>query len=229
MIKCIIIDDEPLAAQLLASYASKVDDLEIVGVFHNPLSALNVLKTASIDLILLDIQMPELSGTQVAKIINRKIEIIFTTAYPDYAVEGFELKALDYLVKPISFARFINAIDRLRRIQESSPLTLSNHADVLFVKSEYRLQKIDTQNILYLQGNGDYCNIVCTDKKVLTLEKLNSFEGRLSSKQFIRVHKSYIVSLNKIDYIEKKRIKIGNAVIPIGLTYEDKLKRFIDN
>ena len=227
MINCIIIDDEPLAAQLLSSYTDKIEDIHLLGVFHNPLSAMTFLKDKQVDLVFLDIQMPELSGTQLAKIVDPSIEIIFTTAYPEFAVEGFELKALDYLVKPISFIRFLDAIDRYRSLHNKQKTIQDDPQQFLFVKSEYRLQKINTSDVLYLQGNGDYCNIVCTDKKILTLEKLSSFENRLSSRQFIRVHKSYIVAIEKIEYIEKKRIRIGETMIPIGLTYEEKVRKII--
>ena len=227
MINCIIIDDEPLAAQLLSSYADKVEDIQLLGVFHNPLSALTFLKDNQVNLVFLDIQMPELSGTQLAKIVDPSIEIIFTTAYPEFAVEGFELKALDYLVKPISFIRFLDAIERYRSLHVKQNTTQDDTQDFLFVKSEYRLQKINTGDILYLQGNGDYCNIICTDKKILTLEKLSSFETRLSPRQFIRVHKSYMIAIEKIEYIEKKRIRIGDSMIPIGLTYEERVKKLI--
>lgn len=227
MINCIIIDDEPLAAQLLSSYADKVEDIQLLGVFHNPLSALTFLKDNQVNLVFLDIQMPELSGTQLAKIVDPSIEIIFTTAYPEFAVEGFELKALDYLVKPISFIRFLDAIERYRSLHVKQNTTQDDTQDFLFVKSEYRLQKINTGDILYLQGNGDYCNIICADKKILTLEKLSSFETRLSPRQFIRVHKSYMIAIEKIEYIEKKRIRIGDSMIPIGLTYEERVKKLI--
>ena len=227
MINCIIIDDEPLAAQLLSSYTDKIEDIHLLGVFHNPLSAMTFLKDKQVDLVFLVIQMPELSGTQLAKIVDPSIEIIFTTAYPEFAVEGFELKALDYLVKPISFIRFLDAIDRYRSLHNKQKTIQDDPQQFLFVKSEYRLQKINTSDVLYLQGNGDYCNIVCTDKKILTLEKLSSFENRLSSRQFIRVHKSYIVAIEKIEYIEKKRIRIGETMIPIGLTYEEKVRKII--
>ena len=227
MINCIIIDDEPLAAQLLSSYADKVEDIQLLGVFHNPLSALTFLKDQKVDLVFLDIQMPELSGTQLAKIVDPGIEIIFTTAYSEFAVEGFELKALDYLVKPISFIRFLDAIDRYRSLHVEQNTIQDDPQQFLFVKSEYRLQKINTSDILYLQGNGDYCNIVSADKKILTLEKLSSFETRLSPRQFIRVHKSYIIAIEKIEYIEKKRIKIGDEMIPIGLTYEEGVRKIV--
>lgn len=227
MINCMIIDDEPLAAQLLSSYVEKVEDIKLLGIYHNPLSALAFLKEAQVDLIFLDIQMPELSGTQLAKIVDPGIEIVFTTAYPEFAVEGFELKALDYLVKPISFIRFLDAIDRYRTLHKRQETKQVTPQQFLFVKSEYRLQKINTSDILYLQGNGDYCNIICPNKKTLTLEKLSSFEDRLSAQQFIRVHKSYIIAIDKIEYIEKKRIKIGETMIPIGSTYEEKVREVI--
>ena len=142
-------------------------------------------------------------------------------------MEGFELKALDYLVKPISFVRFFDAVDRYRTLFQRKDQELVESNDFIFVKSEYRLQKINVSDILYLQGMSDYCSIVCIDRKIMTLEKLKSFEDRLPSRQFIRVHKSYIIAIDHIDYIEKKRIKIGEQMIPIGLTYEEKVRKVI--
>lgn len=223
MIRAVIIEDEPLAASLLSSYAEKVEGLEVVGVYHNPLDALPLLKNNDLDLIFLDIQMPEINGTDFAKIIPPDIEVIFTTAYPDYAVQGFELRALDYLLKPISLIRFLDAVDRYKDKYETIEKQEGDMQTFLFIKSEYKLQKILFADLLYFQGNGDYCNVVCKEKKFLTLEKLSSFEKRLSSKQFIRVHKSFIVSTEKIDSIERKKIKIRDKIIPIGLTYEEQV------
>jgi len=227
MIQAIIIEDEPLAASLLSSYAEKVEDLNIIGVYHNPISTLSVLKDKNVDLLFLDVHMPELSGIEFAKIMPDDIEIIFTTAYPNYAVQGFELKALDYLLKPISLIRFLDSVNRYRTRSAEKLGHKKETKDYLFIKSEYKLQKIQTADLLYFQGNGDYCNVVCKNKKVLTLEKLSSFEKRLSTRQFIRVHKSYLVSTDKIESIERKRIKIGEIMIPIGLKYEEDVRRLL--
>ena len=227
MIRCVIIDDEPLAVKLLESYISKLDEVQLVSSHTNPMDGLKALKENTVDLLFLDIQMPEITGVQMARLIPDKTQIIFTTAYPEYAVEGFELKALDYLVKPISLDRFIKAVGRCEpggSPSSSHPALALNH---IFVKTEYRRLKIDLDDILYLMGMGDYCQIVMKGKKVMTLEKIRSFESRLPQDRFIRVHKSYLISINKIEYLEKNRIKISNELIPIGKTYEEHVKKMI--
>lgn len=231
MIRCTIIDDEPLAIKLLETYISKMDNLVLVSSFSNPLDALQSLKTEPVDLLFLDIQMPELKGTELAKLIPQHTKIIFTTAYPNYAVEGFELKALDYLLKPISFPRFITAVERFSEANEKVQMEVfekTTEVDFIFVKTENRKQKIDLKEILYLKGMGDYCQIVLADQKVMTLEKMQSFVARLPETQFRRVHKSYVIAINKIEYIEKARIKISDALIPIGQTYAANLKDLLD-
>ena len=227
MIRCIIVDDEPLAIQLLSSYAEKIPSLELKATFDNPLEALSYLQKETIDLVFLDVQMPELNGMQVAKILPKTARIIFTTAYANYALEGFEVNALDYLLKPISFERFVHAVNRME-----SPIPVSTHPtrtqaheekkDSFFVKTEYRLQQVNFKDILFIKGLGDYCSIHTTDEKVLTLENMKSLEQRLPSWNFYRVHKSYIVSLDKIKFIEKNRIRIAEELIPIGQTYQER-------
>lgn len=227
MIKCIIVDDEPLAIQLIESYVEQLDGIQTLSSFQNPLEAVNFTRSNDIDLIFLDIQMPELNGLDVAKILDKDINVIFTTAFPNYAVEGFEVQAVDYLVKPISFIRFVEAVNRLLEQQQQTTENTPAQADYLFVKTEYRLKKIDLNDIIYLKGMGDYCAIVMTDSKVMTLEKLKSFVARLPSKTFCRVHKSYIVAIDRIDYIEKSRIHIDDQIIPIGSTFESQFMKLL--
>jgi len=223
MISCVIVDDEPLAGQLLASYVGKIDDLELAGVFSNPIEAWSFLQKNKVDLLFLDIQMPELNGVQLAKLISAETSIIFTTAYPDYAVEGFELKALDYLVKPIRLQRFLESVNRFREIgKQHSDQKQEKQPTYLFVKTEYRHQKINFEDILYLKGMGDYVSIFTRNGRILTLENMKSFESSLPATQFVRVHKSYLVSLDKIDFIERNRIKIEEELIPIGATYQEE-------
>lgn len=219
---CIIIDDEPLAIKLLHSYADRITDLRVLNTFTNPLEALSFLQTHEVDVIFLDIQMPELNGMQMAKIAGEKSAIIFTTAYPSYAVEGFEIRALDYLVKPISFERFVASVSRLTTAEQSAED--KEEVTYLFVKTEYRHQKVDLHDILFLKGMGDYCAIVLPEKKIMTLENMKSFESRLPTGRFLRVHRSYIIALDKIDFIEKNRIVIGEERIPIGASYEKAFK-----
>ncbi len=226
MINCIILDDEPLAINLLASYVDNVTYLTCLKTFTNPLEAMQFVRNNSVDLAFLDIQMPQLSGVDLARIISDDTKVIFTTAYPDYALEGFELNAVDYLVKPISFSRFISAVDRLKddsRMVYSS----SETKEFIFVKTEYRLQKIDTNEIYFLKGTGDYCTIYTEKGKVMTLENLKSLTHRLSSTRFTRVHKSYTVAIDKVNYIKKNRIYIDEEIIPIGKTYEEDFRKYL--
>lgn len=227
MIKCVIIDDEPLAIQLLESYVQRIDNIEMFSSFTNPLEALKYIRTNPVDLVFLDIQMPELNGVEVAQIIDKNIKVIFTTAYPNFAAKGFELKAIDYLVKPISFIRFVDAVDRVIN-DENNDGNDNIQKDFIFVKTEYRLKKIDIKNIIYLKGMGDYCTIILPTEKILTLEKLKSLDTRLPQHLFSRVHKSYIVAIDKINFIEKNRVHIEDEIIPIGATYEEQFKKLLE-
>ena len=221
MIKCLIVDDEPLAAALLVEYASKIDALEIVKVLENPLEVLDVLKQQKIDLIFLDIQMPQLTGLQLKNIISPDIEVIFTTAYVEHAIKGFELNATDYLLKPITFERFLKATDKVLKMNLSNEIM--SEKDFIFIKEEYRLRKILFSDILYLKGLGDYVAIVTKEGKVLTLENMKHFEQVLPTNLFVRAHKSFIVAIKQIDFIEKNHVVIGKEYIPIGATYKDKV------
>ncbi|MEM6800943.1 MAG: LytTR family DNA-binding domain-containing protein [Bacteroidota bacterium] len=222
MINCLIVDDEPLATQLLSSYVSKIEDLNLLESFNNSFEAWTFLQKEEVDLVFLDIQMPELNGVQLARLLGDKTQVIFTTAYPDYAVEGFELKALDYLVKPINLQRFLQAVDRYReKNTEATTVKGADSNSFIFVKTEYRHQKIDLKDILYLKGMGDYVSIYTESGRILTLENMKSFESRLAMEQFMRVHKSYLVAMDKIDFVEKNRIRIREELIPIGATYQE--------
>ena len=229
MIKCIIIDDEPLAAQLLASYAEKIDYLEVMGVFSNPLEALSFIQSNIVDLALLDIQMPEINGTQLAKIFNPDIRIIFTTAYPEHAVEGFELNAVDYLVKPINFYRFLTAINKVSDNPNAASTSTDKISELLFIKTEHRLQKVKLSAILYFKGMGDYVQVITEDERIMTLENLSTFDKRLTSIGFIRTHKSYLVALDKITFVQNHKIKIREDIIPIGRKYQAEFYKTLNN
>ncbi len=217
---CIIIDDEPLAVDLLESYASKIEDLEVIGTFNNALDALKVLREQPVDVLFLDIQMPEITGIEFKKIIGQDIKVIFTTAYSEYALESYDLNAVDYLLKPITFQRFLKAVEKLNAKPATSS-TETEKNDYLFVKTEYRHQKISFSDILYLKGLSDYVAIQTRDGKILTLQNMKDFEKSLPKNKFIRVHKSYIVALEQIEFIERNRIVIEGEYIPIGATYKD--------
>lgn len=224
---CIIIDDEPLAIDLLESYASKIEDLEVIGTYNNALDALKLLRETTVDLLFLDIQMPEITGVEFKKIINPDIKVIFTTAYSEYAIESYDLNAVDYLLKPITFQRFLQAVEKVNKNSVSAVAEVSK--DYLFVKTEYRHQKLFFSDILYLKGLSDYVAIQTKEEKILTLQNMKDFEQDLPKDKFIRVHKSYIVALEHIAYIERNRIVIEGEYIPIGATYKEAFWNKINN
>lgn len=228
MLSCLIIDDEPLAIKLLSDYVDKTDGLELVETFSNPIEGLQFLGETPVDLVFLDIQMPELTGIQFMKIMNKKTHFILTTAYNQYALEGYEFDVIDYLLKPISLERFIISTNKakeriLSKDTTPQPLGAVQFAiDYIFVKTEYKVKKINLSDILYFEGMGDYISIQTASEKILTLENIKSFTERLPESRFIRVHKSYIISLEKINFIERNRIIINEKYIPIGNTYQER-------
>ena len=226
MLKCIIIDDEPLAVKLLADYATKTEGIEAVAQFTNPITAIQALEEHLPDFIFLDVQMPELSGIQFAKIVKGKYPVILTTAYEQYALQGYELDVVDYLLKPISLERFQQAVLKLQERQTSpvanpSPSTASAK-NYIFVKSGYKTIRIDLTDILYLEGLSDYVRIQTTEESILTLDTMKHLVKELPGDRFMRVHRSYIVALDKIEFIERNRIIIQEKYIPISATYQEE-------
>ena len=234
--KCIIIDDEPLALELLEDFISKIPFLELVASCSNGFEATNILQEQKVDLIFTDIEMPDFSGIDFIKSLEVKPMFIFTTAYSHYAVEGFNLNAIDYLVKPIPFHRFLKAATRAQnllslKIEEEKP-TLNKEAiqEFIFVKSEYENLKINLADIKYIESLKDYIKIhTHKEKPILTLSSLKNFEEKLGKLNFIRVHKSYIVALKHIYSVQRNRIIIDDNWIPIGLNYRDDFIKKIDN
>lgn len=219
-INCIVIEDEPLALKKIEEYIQQVDYLHLLKGFSNALDALSFLKSEErVDLIFLDIRMKKLSGIQFLESLQRKPKIIITSAYDEYALKGYELDVADYLLKPFSFERFLKSIDKVY-----SDLVAKQEItkDYIFVKTEYRIEKIDFKNILYIQGMKDYLQIHTFDKNVMTLQTFKSILEVLPANDFIRVHHSYLVAVSKIESIERNRIKIGNALIPISDGYKDR-------
>lgn len=226
MIRCIIIDDKPLAIDILKEYASKITFLEVVYTTQNPLEALEYARMNPVDLIFLDIQMPELNGIQFLKILNGSCKVILTTAYSEYALDGYEHDVIDYLLKPVSFERFYKAAEKARKsiekeIPASVPAQEVTDNSSLFVKTEYRIQRIDFNAILYIEAKQNYISIVTSTGSVMSLQSIKNIEEKLPLALFMRVHKSYIVALQKIDTVEKSRIFIGNVVIPVGESYRE--------
>jgi len=221
-IQVIIIDDEPLAISLLSSYVEKHPMIELKQSFTDPINAFQYLQNFSCDLLLLDIQMPGLSGVQLMKLLPSEIPVIITTAFPEYALDGFELNAIDYLLKPISFERFSRGIERY--IARNSAAEETTKADFIFVKSGHRLHRIILNDILWLEGMRDYVAIhLISQKRILTLQTMKSFEDTLPNSDFIRIHKSYLVSISKIDLIEKNTVCINHKILPVSETYRTTL------
>ncbi|MDC6366951.1 MULTISPECIES: LytR/AlgR family response regulator transcription factor [Flavobacteriaceae] len=232
--KCIIIDDEPLAIELLVDYCQKVDFIELEGTFTNPLKAITLLKEKKIDLIFCDIEMPQISGIDFITSLDNSPMFIFTTAYSQYAVEGFEMNAIDYLVKPIPYNRFIKAISRAKEVlgyKKGSPTEdnvfpshgeKGNSPNYIFVKAEYESVKINLDDIEYIQGLKDYLKIhvAGTNKTILTLMSFKEILDRLPSNQFLRVHKSFVVNIACIKTVQRNRIVINDVRIPIGESYK---------
>lgn len=223
MIKCLIIDDEPLAIDIISDYIDHMPDLQLVAKTTNPLEGLGIVQLGQIDLLFLDIQMPELTGIQFLKIMEEgKCNVILTTAYPEYALDGYELNVLDYLLKPIAFDRFKKSIQKARQSKAVQEIqTQPEQESFIFVKSEYKLQKVNLQDILYIEGLKDYISIFTSSDRIITLQNMKHMVETLPTPKFSRVHRSYIVALDKIDSIEKSKIHIGNKAIPIGDTFKE--------
>ncbi len=235
MIRCLVVDDEPLALDILEDYISKVPFLTLVKTTTSAIEGLSLVQNDAIDLVFLDVQMPELTGIQFLKIINGKCDVILTTAYSQYALDGYDLDVVDYLLKPIAFDRFYKAAQKVLQssgnTNSSAPEVLSvqkNH-DFIFVKTEHKIQKIYLDDILYIEGLKDYISIFTRSERIITLQNMKKMEESLPSKSFIRVHKSYIIALGKIESIERSRIQIGEKIIPIGDTYREYFFKQIEN
>ena len=238
-IRCIIIDDKPLAIDILADYTRKVPFLELIGSTTNPIEGLSIVREQDINLSFLDIQMPELTGLQFMKITGNQCKVILTTAYSEYALEGFEHDVIDYLLKPIAFDRFYRAAEKALHIlcndgknqytERNTKLSIDQkQAEYLFIKTEHRIQKVNLRDILFIEGLQNYITVHTTEGRILSLQTLKKIEDQLPLKEFIRVHKSYIVSLRQITSIERSRIQIGNQAIQVGDVYRDAFYKFIN-
>lgn len=230
-ISCIIVEDEPLARNLLTEYVSKVPYLNLVKACSGALEAMEVLRANPVDLMFLDVQMPELTGISFLKSLQKKPLVILTTAYSEYAIEGYELDITDYLLKPITFERFLKAVDKVSQRMQS-PVTAEKPAEgapnFIFVKDGTKLVKIRWDDILYVEGLKDYVTIHTRTQKVISLQRLKVLEEQLPADKFIRVHNSFIVAVDAIDSVHKDKIQIGQALVPIGDTYKKPFKEFIE-
>jgi two-component system, LytTR family, response regulator len=234
MIRCVVVDDEPYARQLLTEFISKVPNLKLEGAFSSALAALPVLSKKSIDVLFLDIQMPDISGIDFLKTLDKRPLVIFTTAFAEYALEGFELDVADYLLKPFDFSRFLKAVNKLSQKLESPPPPQSSDAstpkkDFIFVKDGTRLVKVNLSEIKFIKGTREYVTIVTPGSKIMSLQSMKALEEELPE-NFIRVHNSFIVNITCINSIAKNEIEIGDEIIPIGITYKksffEKIRTF---
>lgn len=221
MIKCLIVDDEPLARDVLESYISDLSNLKLIASCSDAVEALNWINQETVDLIFLDINMPKLSGINFYKSLSKKPKVIFTTAYADHAVEGFELEAVDYLLKPFSFERFIKAVNKVQLDEGGS------QADFIMLKADKKNHKIKYDSILYFESIGDYVKVhLSAGKPLIISETLRKLEDLLPS-TFIRVHKTYIIAFHHLVYLEGNQAKIGETKIPIGQSYRDKVNELL--
>jgi DNA-binding LytR/AlgR family response regulator len=234
-ITCLIVDDEPLARNLLKEYVNKVPYLDLKGTCSNAIEAMELMRRHPVDLLLLDIQMPDITGTTFVKTLQRKPLVIFTTAYSDYALESYDLDVVDYLLKPITFERFLRAIDKVgQRVTSVTAVTAVKptqgeaESSFIFVKDGTKLVKVRWEDILYIEGLKDYVTIHTREKKIVTLQRLKTLETQLPANKFIRIHNSYIVALGAIDVIHKNDVQVGKTLLPISDTYRRAFREFIE-
>jgi DNA-binding LytR/AlgR family response regulator len=233
-IRCIAIDDEPLAVKKIAGYIHKVPFLELVAECRSASEAMSIMDSTDVQLLFIDINMPDISGMEFVKSLTNKPYIVFTTAYSEYAVEGFQVEAVDYLLKPITFSNFLKAANKVKNLieltvnnQKESIRTTANH---LFVKSEYKLIRIELDDIKYIESQHEYIKIhLINSNPVMTQLSLKSIEEQLPPERFMRVHRSYIVNLAKVSVIERNRIVFdGKVYIPVSEQYKEKFQEYID-
>lgn len=232
-LKTIAIDDEPLALRLVSEYVDKTPFLELVAALDNPLDAIEFLSTQSVDLVLVDIQMPDLTGIEFVRSLENAPKVIFTTAYEKYALEGFKLNAIDYLLKPFSYEEFLKAVQKARKqteLEAGIPHSIEANNQFLFLKSEYKIRRINFNDILYIEGLKDYIKVytIGEDKPVLSLSSMKALEQKLPEDKFMRVHRSFIVNLERIEVIERSRIVFGKTYIPVSDQYKDKFQEYLD-
>ena len=232
MYKVLIVDDEQLARKLLEGYVAKIPNLQLVAQCKNPLEAMSVMENEEIDLILLDIQMPELTGIEFIKTLHNKPEIILTTAYSEYALDSYELEVTDYLLKPFSFERFLKAVSKatdqidLKR-KGGEIIHEDDEQGYLSVKADHRIYKIRYKDIIYIEGLREYVTFNTHRQKVIALESLKRLEEKLPSKHFARIHKSFIVNTDEVDAIYGNMVEIGRKQLPIGKSYKEEVVKKI--
>ena len=234
VVNCIIVDDEPIAREILENHLLKIKAINVVATCKNAIEAFNELNSNAIDLIFLDINMPEISGLSFAKSINKNIKVIFTTAYREYAIEGFDLQAVDYLLKPISFERLLQAVNKyfdeiISVHTESTSEIIQEKSDFIFVRSDRKMIKINFSDINYVESFSDYIKIHIPNKTIITRETITSIEAKLPKRNFIRIHRSFIASLDKIDSFTNEFVEVKNKALPISRSYKKDVLHRLEN
>ena len=223
--KCVVVDDEPIAREIIESFIHKTPNLELIGSFQNAVETLNFSEKDNVDVYFLDINMPEINGLSLAKIINKKAHIIFTTAYRDYAIDGFDLNVIDYLLKPIAFDRFLQAIEKIPSPNKIKT-AVSNpevHNDFIFVRSERKMIKVFYHDITYVESLSDYLKIHLSDQILITRETITNISNKLPEKLFLRIHRSYIISIQKIHSYTNEFIEVSNKALPISRSFKESV------
>ena len=224
-IVCLAVDDEPPALDILRNYINAVSSLELAGTCINAVDALNVLRHTRIDLMFLDIQMPQLLGTDLLRTLNNPPKVIFTTAYREFAVEGFELNAVDYLLKPISFERFLKAVNKVMDIKVQQHTQQEAYDEYLYFRSDRKLHKVAMEDIIFIESLKDYIKVVTKAKTIITKQSISSIEERLPKTLFIRIHRSFIVSLSKVQSYTPELIAIGDEELPVSRMYRHEVEK----
>lgn len=231
-IRCLAIDDEPLALQQLSGYITKTPIFELIASCKSAFEAMEIMDANEVDLLFVDIQMPDLTGMDFVKSLKKDVKVIFTTAYEEYALEGFKVDALDYILKPFGYEEFLKAANKANdyfSLKEKATISVDSKNDYLFVKSEYKIRKINLDNILYIEGLREYVKIHQTEgKPILSLLSMKSLLAKLPEERFMRVHRSFIVNLDKINTIERSRIVFGDVYIPISDQYKEQFQKFLN-
>jgi len=228
-LSCIIVDDEPVARKILHEFVDQVPFMHLVGKFENAMKAAAFLKNNDIDIMFLDIEMPKMSGLQLITTIDKQPLVILTTAFPQYALQGYELEVIDYLLKPIAFNRFMKAVQKAKDYKQMQEGSSPSQAvqPYLFVKSDKRIEKIETHDILYAETLGNYIIIYLTDKKIIAYLTLKSLESQLPSAEFIKIHQSFLANCSRITAIEGNEIKINNISLPISRNHKDSVMNMV--
>jgi len=224
MISCLIVDDEPLSRDVLRAFVNDHPELELAGEAKDALDAMSLLNTKSVDLLLLDINMPKLSGINFYKTLNQKPLVVFTTAYPEFAVEGFELNAVDYLMKPIAFERFFQAIEKVKEKLGKGEVS-HEVSDYIMLKADKKMYRTQFEDILFCEALGDYVKVHVKDKVLIVTTTMKKLISELPESQFIRTHKSYIINKSRFEYIEGNQIKMGDQMVAIGQSYREQVMK----